>query len=59
MLERRHPAYEQPTTGVLVSDALYYIANSQFGRVREGVLAPAPGATPALVLRLPLGKDCS
>ena len=58
-LERRHPAYQQPTTGVLVCDALYYIANSQFARVREGVLAPASMPTPALVLRLPLGEDCS
>ena len=59
-LERRHPAYESPTTGVVVRDALYYIPNSQVGRLagaREP-LRPAASPHPSVVLKLPIGERC-
>jgi len=55
VLERAHPAYDEPTLGVVVDGALAYVANSHWpaygadGRPREGVDRP-----PGLVLRLPL-----
>jgi hypothetical protein len=52
VLERRHPAYEQPTTGVIVGNELVYIANSRYARIRPDGTAPAgPGGT--VLLRLP------
>ena len=51
VVERRHPAYEQPTTGVLVGGELVYIANSRYARLRPDGTAPAgPGGT--ILLRL-------
>ena len=35
ILERAHPRYNEPTLGVLVGDALYYVANSQWERFGE------------------------
>lgn len=35
ILERAHPRFDEPTLGVIVDDALFYVANSQrrhFGR---------------------------
>jgi hypothetical protein len=56
VLERAHPAYELPTTGALVGDTLYYIANSQMRRLRPGgTLAPAATPRPSVVLRVPTG----
>lgn len=52
-LERGRPDFRGPTTGTLVGDTLFYIANAQLGpfdpRRAGGALAPV------LVLRLPLG----
>ncbi len=30
VLERAHPRFDEPTLGVIVGDALYYVANSQY-----------------------------
>jgi len=55
VLERGHPAFQQPTTGVIVDDDLYYIANSQWGRLGDlGALVPSADARPTAVLRLRL-----
>lgn len=54
-LERGRPDFRGPTTGALVGDTLYYIANAQLGP-----FDPRPGGgalAPVLVLRLPLGCD--
>lgn len=60
VLERHHPAYQDPTTGVVVGDTLFYIASSQFRRLspdgRTAAPAPEPGGT--VILRLPLGIRC-
>lgn len=59
VLERRHPAHIQPTTGVLVADELYYIANSQLPRLQRDLsVTPDPAAPHTIVLRLPLGRGC-
>jgi len=52
-LERARPDFRGPTTGALVRDTLFYVANAQIGpfdpRKEGGSLAPV------LVLKLPLG----
>ena len=54
-LERQHPAYEFPTTGVVVGRDFLYVASSQLRRVApDGTLRPAPVPKRSLVLRLPL-----
>ena len=55
ILERAHPRYNEPTLGVLVGDALYYVANSQWERFGEdGRIAEPDELQPTVVLRLPL-----
>jgi sugar lactone lactonase YvrE len=56
VLERAHPRYDEPTLGVVVGDALYYVANSQYAAVCEdGSLDEARLREPT-ILRLPLGR---
>ena len=59
-LERRHPAYDRPTTGVVVKDALYYIPNSQVGRLGGAgePLKAVDSPKPSVVLKLPIGERC-
>ncbi|HEU4455549.1 MAG TPA: hypothetical protein VFR81_20970 [Longimicrobium sp.] len=53
-VERGHPAYVDPTTGVMVGGDLFYIANSQFRRLApDHTLAPAPRPHGTVILRLP------
>lgn len=51
-IERRHPAYHIPTTGALVGNSLYYIANAQLDRMRASVAGETPRLDPVIVLRL-------
>jgi sugar lactone lactonase YvrE len=56
VLERAHARYDEPTLGVVVGDALYYVANSQYAAVREdGGLDEARLREPT-ILRLALGR---
>jgi sugar lactone lactonase YvrE len=52
-LERGRPDYRGPTTGAIVGDTLFYVANAQIGpfdpRKEGGSLAPV------IVLKMPLG----
>ena len=52
-LERGRPEYRGPTTGAVVGDTLFYVANAQIGpfdpRKEGGSLAPV------IVLKMPLG----
>ena len=58
-VERRHPAHEIATTGVVAGGAFNYIANAQLGRLRpDGGVTAAATPVPSLVLRLPLGGAC-
>lgn len=54
VLEAGHPAFDIPTTGVLVGDALVYIANSQLRSFAGGKIFPAEQLRPIEVLRLAL-----
>ena len=56
----RHEALRQPTTGAVVGDDLFLVANSQlqaFRAIREEGRTPAEGELqPPVVLRVPLGS---
>jgi sugar lactone lactonase YvrE len=55
VLERAHPAYDEPTLGVVVGDDFYYIADGQWERFGEdGTVADAAALRPTVVLRLRL-----
>jgi hypothetical protein len=55
ILERAHPAYDEPTLGVLVDGDLYYIADGQWGRFGEdGTVPDSSALRSTTVLRLPL-----
>lgn len=54
VLEAGHPAFDIPTTGALVGDALVYIANSQLRSFAGGKIFPAERLRPIEVLRLAL-----
>jgi hypothetical protein len=57
VLERAHPAYRYPTTGVIVGDSLYYVANPGWDRLEDnGTVKPAATPSPTVILRLPLRK---
>jgi len=55
VLERARPDYAEPTLGVVVGSAFYYVANSQWEHFREDGTIDAPDALRnPMVLRLPL-----
>jgi hypothetical protein len=57
VLERAHPAWHGPTTGVVVGDAFYYIPASEYDRQTvEGALTPATGARDTPIFRLELRR---
>jgi sugar lactone lactonase YvrE len=50
VLERNHPLMKEPTTGVIVGDEFYYVANGQFAAVKpDGTLDAAALAEPAIL----------
>jgi hypothetical protein len=58
VLERGHPAFRYPTTGVLVGDTLYYVANPGWDRLEDdGSVRPAEAPASTVVLRLPLRQS--
>lgn len=56
VLESAHPAYDEPTLGVVVGDDFYYIANSGWPLYANGIpdAAALADANPLTVLKLPL-----
>ncbi len=53
VLEFNHPLYDIPTTGVLVGDDFYFVANAQFGAVqRDGSLLPLDQLNEPAILKL-------
>jgi sugar lactone lactonase YvrE len=55
ILERAHPRYSEPTLGVVLGTALYYVANSQWGRFGEtGTIARPDELERPTILRLRL-----
>ena len=60
VLERGHPAYRYPTTGVVVDDALYYIANPGWDRLKDdNTVLTADTPRPTVILRLPLQRGAA
>ncbi len=54
-LERGHPAYDEPTLGVVVGSELFYVANSQWGSfTKDNSILPDDKLREPVVLRLPL-----
>jgi sugar lactone lactonase YvrE len=52
-LDRGHPDYDVPTTGVMVGDTLFYIATAQLGAIRpRGRVMPADSLRENVVLRV-------
>ena len=55
ILEANHPLFDIPTTGVIVSDNFFYVANSQFGAVqKDGSLLPLEQLNEPAILKLSL-----
>jgi pimeloyl-ACP methyl ester carboxylesterase/sugar lactone lactonase YvrE len=53
VLERANPLFRNPTTGILVGDTLYYIANSQYSRLADdNTLRDSEYRAPTHVLRV-------
>lgn len=55
ILECGHPSFHQPTRGVAVDGALYFIANSQADQIADGALT-AEKLEDIVILRLPLSR---
>jgi sugar lactone lactonase YvrE len=55
ILEADHPLFDVPTTGVVVGDDFYYVANSQFNAVlKDGSLLPMEQMNEPAILKLRL-----
>ena len=55
ILEADHPLFDVPTTGVIVGDAFYYVANGQYGAVqKDGSLLPLDQMNEPAILKLML-----
>ncbi|AKJ04197.1 hypothetical protein ATI61_101710 [Archangium gephyra] len=58
VLESNHPSFQLPTTGVLVGNALYFIANSQLRSVgADGKYLPAEKLQPVSILRVSVARE--
>jgi sugar lactone lactonase YvrE len=55
-LERNHPAFDEPTLATVVDDVLYYVANSQYARVRDDGTLETDRLHEPTVLRLRLAR---
>ena len=59
VLDRNRPEFDIPTTGVLVGDALFYVASSQLRRFNEDkTIFPADKLTESVIIRTPLQLPC-
>lgn len=55
ILEMGHPAYDEPTLGVVVGRDFVYVANSQWGSFdKGGVIWPSDRLKEPVILRMPL-----
>jgi hypothetical protein len=58
-LDRSHPLYDIPTTGVVVGDHLYYVATSQLqGFAADGRPLPVEKLKDNVILKVPLLDRC-
>lgn len=54
-IESHHPMFDVPTTGVIVNDMFYYIANAQFGSFsKDGSLFPLERLYEPVILKVTL-----
>lgn len=55
ILEMNDPRFSEPTLGMVVGDAYYFVANSQWGMFdKDGVLAPVERLKAPIILKVPL-----
>jgi sugar lactone lactonase YvrE len=54
VLERSNPEFDEPTLGVIADDAFYYVASSQYSKVRGDGSLDLQHLKPPVVLRMPL-----
>jgi sugar lactone lactonase YvrE len=54
VLEQNHPLMNVPTTGVLVGDEFYYVANAQFNAVKDDGTLDTAALTEPAILKLTL-----
>jgi hypothetical protein len=54
ILERRNPLFDGLTTGTLIGDALYYVANSQLDKVANGKIKAGLTLDPLRILAIDL-----
>lgn len=54
ILQMNHPAFDEPTLGVVVGKDFFYVANSQWGRFDKGVIRPMDKLKEPVILRLGL-----
>jgi sugar lactone lactonase YvrE len=54
VLDCNHPIYQRPTTGVVVGDSLFYIANSQYGSFDDKGIFPLTKLHKVVVMKLKL-----
>jgi hypothetical protein len=58
VLESQNPLYNIPTTGTIVDDEFFFIANSQLQNFdKEGNIFPAEKMQPTYILKLKLGNE--
>jgi hypothetical protein len=53
-LERNHPEFDEPTLATVVQGVLHYVANSQYGKVKDDGTLDRERLRPPAILRLPL-----
>jgi len=53
-IERGNPHFDEPTLGVVVGKDLYYVANSQWGHVRDDGTLDTARLTKPVILKAPL-----
>jgi hypothetical protein len=54
VVERGHPEFDEPTLGVVVKGAFYFVANSQYGAFSEDGTPDEAKLRPPAILRAPL-----
>lgn len=57
-IEAQHPMFNVPTTGVIVNDMFYYVANAQFGSFnKDGALFPPERLYEPVILKVRLSEE--
>mgnify|MGYP000275862022 CR=1 FL=1 len=54
VVQMNHPAFDEPTLGVVVGRDFFYVANSQWGHFDKGVLQSPDKLAEPVILKMPL-----